>query len=241
MNNPATPRLVTSLAGKWALVTGSSRGIGRQIALGLAERQCHLILHGRALEHLRATREAVAGHGVEVRAVAGDLAQPEGVESVLQQVQAGPAPDILFNNAAIMNAWKPIWNLTPAEWQLVFQVNVWAPIRLCQALAPDMKQRGYGRIINISSDIANTPHLAAYGVSKAALDKYTLDLAAELRGTNVLVNGLFPGWLRTDMGGPQAPLDVETVLPGALVPALLDDQGPSGLIFNAQAYTSLKI
>lgn len=240
MNTTVPPRLVTSLSGKWALVTGSSRGIGRQIAIGLAQRHCHLILHGRALEHLRDTQEAVAGHGIEVRTVAGDLAQPEGVDSVLQQLQTGPAPDILYNNAAIMNVWKPIWNLSPAEWQLVFQVNVWAPIRLCQVLAPGMKQRGFGRIINISSDIANTPSLAPYGVSKAALDKYTLDLAWELRGSNVLVNGLFPGWLRTDMGGPEAPLAVETVLPGVLVPALLADNGPSGVIFNAQSYTSLE-
>ena len=240
MSAPATPRLVPSLAGKWALVTGSSRGIGRQIALGLAQRQCSLILHGRALEHLAETRQAVAACGVEVRAVAGDLAQPEGVESVLQQLQTGPAVDMLYNNAAIMNAWKPIWELAPAEWQQVFQVNVWAPIRLCQALAPGMKQRGFGRIINLSSGIKDTPNLAPYSVSKAALDKYTRDLAAELRGTGVLVNGLDPGWLRTDMGGPDAPLEVTTVLPGALVPALLADGGPGGRIFSAQDYTSLE-
>lgn len=240
MSAIASPRLVSSLAGKWALVTGSSRGIGRQIALGLATRQCRLILHGRALEHLDETRRAVAALGVEVRAVAGDLARPEGVESVLQHVQAGPAPDILYNNAAIISAWKPIWDVARVEWEQVFQVNVWAPIRLCQALAPGMKQRGFGRIINLSSGIADTPHLAPYSVSKAALDKYTRDLAAELRGSHVLVNGLDPGWLRTDMGGPDAPKSVESVLPGALVPALLADGGPSGRFFSAQEFTSLE-
>jgi NAD(P)-dependent dehydrogenase (short-subunit alcohol dehydrogenase family) len=239
MNAPASPRLASSLTGKWALVTGSSRGIGRQIALGLAARHANVILHGRALDHLQETRQAVTAFGAAVRTVAGDLAQPEGVESVWQQLQHGPAVDILYNNAAIMNAWKPLWELAPAEWQQVFQVNVWAPIRLCQALAPGMKQRGFGRIINLSSGIKDTPHLAPYSVSKAALDKYTRDLAAELRGTGVLVNGLDPGWLRTDMGGPEAPLEVTSVLPGALVPALLTDEGPGGCVFSAQAFPAL--
>jgi NAD(P)-dependent dehydrogenase (short-subunit alcohol dehydrogenase family) len=73
------------------------------------------------------------------------------------------------------------------------------------------------------------------------VDKYSRDLAAELRGTNVLVNYLDPGWLKTDMGGPNAENTVETVLPGALVPALLDDNGPSGRFYAAQDYKMLEL
>ena len=230
------------LTNKWALVTGSSRGIGRQIALGLARRQCQVIVHGREPGHLAGILGELGALGVRTHAISGDLGSPEGVELVIRQVLAGPGPvDILYNNAAIMSAWKPVWELTPAEWQAVFQVNVWAVIALCQAFAPDMKARGFGRIINLSSGIKDTPHLAPYSVSKAAVDKYTMDLAAELRGTNVLVNGLDPDWLRTDMGGPQAPLAVESVLPGALLPALLDDHGPTGRIFKAQEHRQLEI
>ena len=72
------------------------------------------------------------------------------------------------------------------------------------ALIPAMVERGFGRIINLSSGIRDIPQLAPYSVSKAAVDKYTSDLAAELRGSNVLVNGLDPGWLKTDLGGPDA-------------------------------------
>src|SRR5512136_3080793 len=109
-------------------------------------------------------------------------------------------------------------------------------IQLCNAFAPEMKRRGYGRIVNLTSGIRDVPQLAPYSVSKAAVDKYSRDLAAELQGTNVLVNLLDPGWLRTDMGGSQAEHDVETVLPGALVPALLEDHGPTGRLFAAQDY-----
>ena len=102
-----------------------------------------------------------------------------------------------------------------------------------------MKERGFGRVINLTSGIRETPHLAPYGVSKAAIDKYSQELAADCRGTNVLVNYLDPGWLRTDLGGPNAMFDVQTVLPGALVPALLEDGGPSGKLYSAQDFKYL--
>jgi len=97
-----------------------------------------------------------------------------------------------------------------------------------------MVKRGYGRIINSTSGIKDTPQLAPYSVSNAAVDKYTQDLAAELLSTNVLVNSLDPGWLRTDMGGPDADHDLATVLPGALLPAFLEDHGPSGQRYSVQ-------
>lgn len=138
-----------------------------------------------------------------------------------------------------MNAWKPIWEITITEWQETFQVNLFAMVALCNAFAPEMRERGYGRIINLTSGIKDTPNLAPYSVSKAAVDKYTRDLAAELRETNVLVNHLDPGWLKTDLGGPDADHEVTTVLPGALVPALLEDHGPSGRLYAAQDFKYL--
>ena len=229
------------LENKWALVTGSSRGVGQQIALGLAQRKCNIIVHGRTKQNTAETLRLLKAYEVQTHAVVGELSSRKGVETIIGGVKAGPnRVDILYNNAAIQNEWKSIWKITPEEWQAIFQVNVFAMIALCTAFAPGMKRRGYGRIINLTSGIRDIPQLAPYSVSKAAVDKYSRDLAAELQGTNVLVNYLDPGWLKTDMGGPNAKNIVETVLPGALVPALLDDHGPSGRFYAAQDYRDLE-
>jgi 3-oxoacyl-[acyl-carrier protein] reductase len=230
------------LQNKWALVTGASRGIGRQIALGLARRKCNVIVHGRTAANTKEILKEIQALGVKSYAVAGELADPEGVEAVVKAVKAGPgaAVDILYNNAAVMNPWQSIWEVPQAEWERCFQVNLYAMIALCNAFAPGMKQRGYGRIINVTSGIKDTPQLAPYSVTKAAVDKYSRDLAAELKGANVLVNYLDPGWLKTDLGGPNADHEVETVLPGALVPALLEDNGPSGRLYSAQDFKYLE-
>jgi 3-oxoacyl-[acyl-carrier protein] reductase len=226
-----------SLENKWSLITGSTRGIGQQIVLGLAQHKCNVIVHGRTKEHTTETVEQLKAYGIRTYVVAGDLETEKAVSSIVNQVKAGPGVvDVLYNNAAIQNRWKPIWEISPKEWLQTFQINLFALVELCNAFAPEMKQRGFGRIINLSSGIKDIPQLAPYSVSKAAVDKYTRDLAAELRGTNVLVNGLDPGWLKTDLGGPQAPNNVDVVLPGALVPALLEDHGPSGQIYTAQDY-----
>jgi NAD(P)-dependent dehydrogenase (short-subunit alcohol dehydrogenase family) len=209
--------------------------------MGLAERGCNVIVHGRRVANASETLDILAGYPVEVRAVGGELDAPEGVRKIIDAVEADPGRvDILYNNAAIQNPWKEIWEITHAEWLETFQINFFAIVQLCNAFAPAMKERGYGRIVNLTSGIRDTPQLAPYSVSKAAVDKYTRDLAAELKGTNVLVNTLDPGWLKTDMGGPQAPGEVESVLPGALVPALLDDHGPSGRFYAAQDYRMLE-
>jgi NAD(P)-dependent dehydrogenase (short-subunit alcohol dehydrogenase family) len=229
-----------TLDDRWALVTGSSRGIGRQIALGLAARKCNLILHGRAPGNTDGTAKMLIGAGVKVRSVSGELESPEGIAGIVDGVRRGPGEvDILYNNAAVQNVWTSVWDIPLAEWQAVFQVNLFAVVALCNAFVPGMVRRGFGRIVNVSSGIRDTPSLAPYSVSKAAIDKYTADLAAELKGTNVLVNCMDPGWLRTDMGGPNAEHPVESVLPGALVPVLLDEGGPSGRLFAAQDYAML--
>ena len=228
------------LKGKWALVTGSSRGIGQQIATGLAERNCNLVVHGRRPENTASTVELLRSYGTQVHVVSGDLSSREGIQSVIEGVRSGPGHvDILYNNAAVMSKYKPIWEVSSEEWLAVFQINLLAMIALCNAFGPEMKRRGYGRIVNLTSGIKDTPHLAPYGVSKAAVEKYTRDLATELNASNVLVNYLDPGWLKTELGGKDAMYPVEDVLPGALVPALLEDNGPSGQLFAAQDYRML--
>jgi len=229
------------LENKWAFVTGSSRGIGQQIAWGLAKHGCNIIVHGREPQHLEATLAKLKMFNIQTHIATGELSTAAGVAKIIQQAMAAPGPvDILYNNAAVMSRHESIFSVDQAEWDRVFQINVWALIALCQAFAPGMRERGYGRIINLTSGIADQPNLAVYSVSKAAVDKFSRDLAAEFKGENVLVNFLDPGWLQTDMGGPNAPGNVESVLPGALVPALLEKGGPSGRFYGAQDYKDLE-
>lgn len=228
------------LDSKWALVTGSSRGIGQQIAVGLARYGANIIVHGRHLRHAKETVALLDPLDVDVEVVAGDFGTPEGVQAVIDAVerQVGGI-DILYNNAAISHPPTPILKISHDFWERVFQVNVWALIELCQAFAPGMQARRWGRIVNLTSGIADRPELAAYSASKATVDKFSRDLAAALKDHNVLVNYLGPGWLKTDLGGPNAQFPVETILPGALVPALLDNNGPTGRLYSAQDYKML--
>ena len=137
----------------------------------------------------------------------------------------------------------PLFNTPQSDYEKSFQVNVYSMIQICGYFAPRMKERGFGRIINVTSGIRDTPILDAYSLSKAAVDKYTRDLAIELEGSGVLANMMDPGWCRTDLGGSDAFNDVSTVLPGALIPALLgkeEPEAPKGMLFAAQDYAGIK-
>ena len=230
------------LKGKWALITGASRGIGQQIAWGLAELGVNLVLQARTKEGLSQTVSRLKGKPVEYLTIGAELSLDTDIERLIAEVCARLGGiDILYNNAAVMSYGAKIWEIPLSEWYRVLEINLFAVIRLCNAFAPLMKKRGWGRIINITSGIKDQPDFAPYSVSKAAIDKYSRDLAWELKGTGVLVNYLDPGWLKTDLGGPNAMFEVETVLPGALVPVLLEDNGPTGQLFCAQDYKYLKL
>jgi NAD(P)-dependent dehydrogenase (short-subunit alcohol dehydrogenase family) len=103
-----------------------------------------------------------------------------------------------------------------------------------------MLARKWGRVINLTSGIVDQPQLTAYAISKAAVDKFVRDFVPHLAGSGVQMNLLDPGWLRTDLGGPRAPNDPSSVIPGALVPALMDN-GESGRFFRAQDYAGLSL
>jgi len=230
------------IRGKWALVTGSSRGVGRQICLGLSQYGCNIVLHSRDSAHTQGLADELTGKGVQVRQVAAELSDHNQVDAMLTSIlEAGPAIDIVYNNAAVMTTFRNDWQNVPAEdFRKSFDVNVTSLVRICHRLIPGMVERGWGRIINVTSGIANQPELIAYAISKAAVDKFVYDTVGYLKDTGVLMNLLDPGWLRTDLGGPKAPNAVESVLPGALVPALIDN-GTTGQLFHAQDYAGKTI
>lgn len=230
--------LEKQLNGKWALVTGSSRGIGQYIALGLANEGCNIIIHGRNETNCTETQELIRDYNVESFIVSGDLLYPEDVSGIIKAVfqKREGGIDILYNNAAVMSKPGNICEIPEEEWQRVFRINFFSVITLCNAFIPGMKKRNYGRIINLSSGIQDQPDLAPYSTSKAAINKYTQDLAYALKENNILVNYLDPGWIKTDLGGKNAWFELETVLPGVLIPALLENDGPSGRGYAAQDY-----
>jgi len=211
------------IRGKWALVTGSSRGIGRQIARGLAAKGCNLVLHGRLPEH-NASLAGELGKAVKVAVVAAELSVAAEVDRLIREAQVASGDiDVLYNNAAIMTPFRQDYaTVTADDYRRSFEVNVIAPIRITHGLLPRMLEQRFGRIVQVTSGIRDQPELMAYAASKAALDKFVRDTVIRLRDTGVTMNLLDPGWLRTDLGGPHAPNDVESVMPGALMPALVD-------------------
>ena len=228
----------TDISGKWALVTGASRGVGRQISLGLARAGCNVVLHSRLLESTATLAAELHELGVQTHQVAAELSDAAELTSMLESLlQSGPEIDILYNNAAIMTPYRQDWLSIPDEdYQRSFQVNVIALSRICHAFIPRMKTRKWGRIVNVTSGIQDQPELIAYSISKGAVDKFTTDTSGHLVEHGVLMNTLDPGWLRTDLGGPNAPGDVTSVLPGALIPVMTVTT--HGQMFRAQDYAN---
>ena len=231
-----------SLAGKTALITGASRGIGRLTALAMAGLGCDLILHSRALGHTTTVAEEASRFGISVEQVAADLTRPEALASMLDDLQANTQGiDIVFNNAGFQAPYRDeIWDAPVEDFAASFQVHCTAVAMICFCLIPGMMKRQFGRVINVTSGIRNEPEQAAYSASKAALDRFTRDLGSRLEGSNVLINLADPGWCRTELGGASAPNDPESSLPGMLVGAFVNDQR-SGRLFSAQNFSNLSL
>ncbi|MFT4806084.1 MAG: NAD(P)-dependent dehydrogenase (short-subunit alcohol dehydrogenase family), partial [Psychroserpens sp.] len=165
----------------------------------------------------------------------GDLSDENQISDLIDQVRALQIPvDILYNNAGIMRAYREdIWSHTTDDWLETYKVNVVAMYKLCSAFIPAMIENSFGRVVNTTSRIMDQPQLAPYGASKWAVDKLSQDIANAVKGTPVRINYMDPSWLRTDLGGEHADNPVEAVLPGALAPLLIDDDGPNGQFFSA--------
>jgi NAD(P)-dependent dehydrogenase (short-subunit alcohol dehydrogenase family) len=237
-----TEKLMISNSSKFALITGASRGVGKEIAKALASHGFNLALHARKLSHLKALEQELKVFDVEIITVEAELEDKASLEKMIDAVKAKTSGiDILYNNAAILAPYRQnVWGIPAEDFSSSFAVNVTALVTLCQAFAPSMIERGYGRIINLTTGMNKQPEFSPYAMSKAAVDKYVTDIANKLTGTGVSMNLLDPGWLRTDLGGQEAPNSVESVLPGALVPAFMQDS-VNGQTFGAQHYVGLTL
>lgn len=234
--------LMVDLKGKWTLVTGASRGVGRQIALTMARLGSNIIAHSRCVSHLQELAEACATCGVQIVPAAAELTNAADLEEMLTRLGSiAPRVDIVFNNAAIAPyCAEGFWGISASIYHDCYTVNAIAPMRICQHLVPPMIRRGFGRVVNISTNIRNQPGEMAYATSKAALDKFVYDLSPALHGTGVMMSLADPGWVRTDAGGPDAPNAVESVIPGIVLGAVLEGD-VNGCRFSAQEYAGLSI
>lgn len=233
---------MVNVKGRWAFITGASRGIGHLTAEFMAKKGCNLILHSRKNEHTQKAAENLRVMGVEVHCVNAELSDLDAVKNMLAEIDnLGKKIDIVMNNAGLQIAYRNNYLETPvSDFTVSYAVNTIAPIMICYHFLPKMIEAGFGRIINTTSGIALDPQQAGYSASKAALDKLTIDIGSKLEGSDVLINLTDPGWCRTDLGGPQAPNAPESVIPGIVLGAFLDDK-KSGRIIPAQMFTEMTL
>lgn len=233
---------MVNVNGKWALITGAARGIGRLAAEFLAEKGCNIIVHSRTPEASRKTAAELEKFGVKTIPAAAELSDLASVEKMLAEIDAsGVDVDIILNNAGMQVAYRNEYYKTPAEdYEKSFLINTISPMMICYHFLPKMEAKGFGRIVNTTSGIRLEPEQAGYSASKAALDKVTVDIASKLNGSDVMLNLTDPGWCRTDLGGPHAPNAPESALPGVVVGAFVDDK-KSGRFFNAGLFYGMTL
>ncbi len=183
------------------LLTGAAAGIGRACALELARRGDRLGLVDRDPDELASTATEARALGAEVTTFVADLASAQAIETLAADATAALGPiDILFNNAGVAVV-KPLERTTALDWEWIFDVNVWAPIRLTRALVPAMQARGRGHIVMTASiaGLVGAPGMVAYSTTKFALVGFSEALRSELAPSGVAVTLVCPGYVRTNL------------------------------------------
>ena len=224
-----------------ALVTGANRGIGFEICRQLASTGVSVLLGARSHEKASAAAERLSASGVSVIPKVLDVSDHESILAVIESIEANQGRlDILVNNAGVfLDKDATAQTVDLERVRQTMETNVYGPIQLCQAVLPLMRRQGYGRIVNLSSALGSLadagPQYLAYRMSKTALNSVTRVLALELEGTGILVNAMCPGWVKTEMGGPNAVREVEDSADTAIWLATLPADGPTGGYFKDRA------
>ena len=189
------------LNGKTAVVTGAARGIGCAIVERLLGSGAACSLWDRDADALACTAKTLSAKG-RVHTATVDVTEASSVQAAAQAtLKAFGNVDILVNNAGIAGASKPTWELAPAEWQQVLQIDLFGVYLCCHALVPSMRERGYGRIVNIASIAGKegNPNASHYSAAKAGVIALTKSLGKELAKSGVIVNCITPAVIETDI------------------------------------------
>ncbi|HEY1647578.1 MAG TPA: SDR family oxidoreductase [Terracidiphilus sp.] len=236
---------------KIAFITGGNRGLGFQTALALKE-DAKVVIGSRDLIQGELALEKLVAAGADAEALQFDITQPISHQAAFDYFNTRYGHlDILVNNAGIAGGSFPgtgpehsAADVRLALLRKVFETNFFAQVALTKALLPLIRKSPAGRIVNLSSILGSLTLQAtpgspiydaksfAYDASKAALNAFTIHLAYELRDTKIKVNSAHPGWVKTDMGGPQAPMELEEGGKTSAALAALPDDGPTGGFFH---------
>jgi NAD(P)-dependent dehydrogenase (short-subunit alcohol dehydrogenase family) len=229
-----------------ALVSGANRGLGLAISQGLAEHGITVILGVRDSKKGAQACSRLKRRGLDVHLEVLDVANQRSIQTAVKHIQTRFGRlDILVNNAGIMIDGEE--SVLDVSWHIIhktLQTNVMGPLRLCKSCIPLMKAGGYGRVVNLASSLGSLTEMAdpdstaamvrtpAYRLSKTALNCMTILIAQEVRDDNILVNSACPGWVRTALGGDEAPLTPQQGADTPIWLAMLPDGGPTGGFFR---------
>ena len=188
------------LAGQTAIVTGAAQGIGEGIATRLARAGARVAVADRNTAAAEAAAGRLDGSGAQAFPVSVDVASPSSIEAMVEQVLAKTGRiDILVNNAGIAGKAAPVWDQGDEDWQSVIDINLTGVFQCCRAVIGHMRDRDYGRIVNIASVAGKdgNPNMSAYSASKAGVIALTKSLGKEVAENNICVNAVTPAVIRT--------------------------------------------
>lgn len=233
---------------KVALITGANKGLGFETARQLGQQGVTILVGARDEKRGTDAAEKLRGEGVDAHFLHLDVSDANTHANAAKFIEEKFGRlDILVNNAGVlMDYGVPISAAPVANWRSTFETNVFSLIELTQTLLPLIKKSEAGRIVNLSSILASLtlnrdPNSwiagsatmnTSYDASKAALNMFTIHLANELKDTNIKVNSAHPGWVKTDMGGEAAPMELVDGAKTSVALATLPDDGPTGAFIH---------
>jgi NAD(P)-dependent dehydrogenase (short-subunit alcohol dehydrogenase family) len=228
---------------KIALVTGANKGIGLETARQLAQQNITVLLGARDPAKGEAAARELRNAGLDVRLLDIDVNRSDSIRKAVAQVERDFGYlDILINNAGVMvdDYGKKVSEQSLDTWRATFETNVFGLIATTQAFLPLLRKSEAGRIVNVSSILGSITYHAtpgspvydfkvpAYNVSKAAVNAFTVQLAYELKDTKIKVNAVHPGWVKTELGGEGATMEIPDGAKTSVALATIGQDGPNG-------------